>query len=323
MPAGTEGVLVSGGAMANLTALAAARTALGPGVAYMTDQVHASVARDLRTLGFPAAHVRVVESDAALRMPLDRLRAAVARDRRDGGRPRMVIASAGATNSGAVDPLPELAALCAAEGLWFHVDGAYGAAAAITPAGRQVLAGIERADSLVLDPHKWLFQPYDIGCTLVARRGALERCFAIDADYLRDVQAADGEVDFRSRSPEVSRRARALKLWMTFRTYGAERLREAVERGIALAEYAEAYLRDRPVDWEVVSPAQLGIVCFALRSPREGEHGRRARAIADHGYAAVSSTVLKGRGVLRLCTTNPLTTEDDIAGTIDRLARPA
>jgi glutamate/tyrosine decarboxylase-like PLP-dependent enzyme len=221
-----------------------------------------------------------------------------------------------------VDPLPELAELCKAEHMWFHIDGAYGAPAAITATGRRFLAGIELADSLVLDPHKWLFQPYDIGCTLVSRPSALERCFTLDAEYLRDVKASSGEVDFRNRSLELSRRARALKLWMTFRTYGVAKVRWAVEHGIALAEFAEQYLRARPAIWEVVSPAQIGIVCFALRDTTVEEHSRRAKAMADHGYAAVSTTTLKGRSVLRLCTINPLTTEEDIAGTIDRLARP-
>ncbi|WP_052389923.1 pyridoxal phosphate-dependent decarboxylase family protein [Belnapia moabensis] len=323
LPPGTEGVLVSGGSLANLTAFAAARTARGSGVAYLTDQAHASLPRSLRGLGFAQEQVRTLESDANLRMPPDALLAAIAKDRRAGRHPFMVVASGGTTNAGTIDPLPEIARICKAENLWFHVDGAYGAPAAATAQGRRCLAGIEHADSLVLDPHKWLFQPYDVGCVFVSRPGTLERCFALDAEYLRDVTADRGQVDFRDRSLELTRRARALKLWMTFRTYGCERLRAAIRRGIALAEFAEACLRGSPATWEVVVPAQIGIVCFALRNAGEGEHARRAKAVSDSGYAAVSSTMLKSRSVLRLCTINPLTTEDDIAGTIDRLARPA
>jgi glutamate/tyrosine decarboxylase-like PLP-dependent enzyme len=320
LPPGTEGVLVSGGSLANLTAFAAARAVYGPGVAYLTDQTHCSLVRDLHQLGFTRECIRKLDSDVNLRMPTYSLRAAIAEDRRAGRRPLMVVASAGTTNTGTVDPLPEIADLCSTEDMWFHVDGAYGAPAAITPRGRRYLAGMERADSLVLDPHKWFFQPYDVGCTLVARPGALERCFAIHPEYLKDVEAGRGEVDFRNRSLELTRRSRALKLWMTIRTYGVGRLRDAVQRGIELAEFAEACLRKHSEVWDVVVPAQIGIVCFALKNGRKGEHAARAKAVADSGYAAVSSTELKGRSVLRLCTINPLTTEHDIIGTIDRLA---
>ena len=185
MPDGTEGILVSGGSLANLTAFAAARAELGDGVVYLTDQTHSSIPRDLRTLGFPADRVRVLRSDRDLRMPVGELAAAVAADRAVGRRPLMVVATAGTTNTGTVDPLPRIADLCRAEDMWFHIDGAYGAPAALSATGGAALAGIERADSLVIDPHKWLFQPYDVGCVLVRRPGALERAFSIDAESSR------------------------------------------------------------------------------------------------------------------------------------------
>jgi glutamate/tyrosine decarboxylase-like PLP-dependent enzyme len=236
LPDGTEGVLVSGGSLANLTAIAAARAVCGPGVAYLTDQTHSCVVRDLRALGFAEDQVRVLPSDDACRMDVSDLRRAVETDRAQGRRPMLVIASAGTTNTGAVDPLPELADLCSQHDVWFHIDGAYGAPAAMTPQGRAVLAGMERADSLVVDPHKWLFQPYDVGCVLVRRPGALERAFTMNPEYLRDVLAADtGEVDFRNRSLELTRRSRAIKLWLTFRVYGRQRIQAAVQRGIERA----------------------------------------------------------------------------------------
>jgi glutamate/tyrosine decarboxylase-like PLP-dependent enzyme len=231
----------------------------------------------------------------------------------------MVIANAGSTNTGSVDPIPALAGLCRAEGLWLHVDAAYGGPAAFTDRGSRSLPGLDAADSLVLDPHKWLFQPYGIGCLLI-RPGLLEAGFGMTPEYLRDVQA-DGEVDFRDRGPELSRRARATKLWLSLRSYGMSRIGRAIDRGIELAEVAERHLRSRPAIWEVVSPAQLGIVCFALRGAVPGEAQQRAAQLADSGFACVSSTRLKGREVLRLCTINPLTTEADIAATLDRLAR--
>ncbi|RPI29633.1 MAG: aminotransferase class I/II-fold pyridoxal phosphate-dependent enzyme, partial [Actinomycetota bacterium] len=318
LPPGTEGIMTSGGSTANLTALAAARAVEGPGVCYLSDQTHASVARGLRVLGFPPGHIRVLPSDEGLRLPLAALTAAVRADAAAGERPGFVVATAGTTNTGAVDPLPEIADLCRAAGLWLHVDGAYGAAAALCDAGRRVLAGVERADSLVLDPHKWLFQPYDLGCAFVTRPGVLERAFTMTPEYLADVTGMAGEVDLRDRGLELSRRARGLKLWLTFRVHGVARLREAIAHGIGLAEHAERLVAGDP-HWEVVTPASLGIVTFALRGAGPEEHQARAAAIAASGYAAVTSTRVQGRPVLRICTINPRTTREDIAGTLARL----
>lgn len=318
LPAGTEGVLTSGGSLANLMALAVARRAAGPGVAYLSDQTHASIGRGLTALGFPADHIRVLPSDAGFRLDVAGLAGAIAVDRSAGRRPGFVIATAGTTNTGAVDPLVQLATLCKREELWLHVDGAYGAPAALCSRGRPALAGLDLADSLVLDPHKWLFQPYDIGCLLVRHAGALEQAFGMTPEYLTDADSARGEVDFRDRSLELSRRARALKLWLTFRIYGLDRVRAAIARGIMLAEYAE-HLLTTDSRWQVVTPAQLGIVTFALAHGDSDQHAMRADALARDGYAAVTATKLRGRSVLRLCTINPRTTEDDISSTLDRL----
>jgi glutamate/tyrosine decarboxylase-like PLP-dependent enzyme len=318
LPEGGEGILTSGGSLANLTGLAAARAVRGPGVAYLSDQTHASIARGLGALGFSREQVRIVPSDATLRLSAAAVAAAVREDRRGGLTPRFVVATAGTTNTGAVDRLGELAALGADEGLWLHVDGAYGAPAALCDEGRAALAGIELSDSLVLDPHKWLFQPYDVGCLLVRDPGVLERAFSMTPEYLVDVHARRGEVDFRSRGLELSRRSRALKLWLTFRTYGVDRIRAAIARGIALAEAAERLIGD-DARWEVVTPAQLGVVTFVRRGAGPADPALRAAALAAEGFAAVSSTTLHGRPVLRLCTINPRTTEADLAATLDRL----
>ena len=321
MPQGTEGVLTSGGSLANLTAVAAARAWGGQGVAYLTDQTHSVLRRGMVALGFPPEHIKTLATDENFRYPVDTLAAAVAEDRAAGRLPLMVVATAGTTNTGVVDPLHELADFCEREGLWFHVDGAYGAPAALCDAGRAPLAGVERADSLVLDPHKWLYQPVDIGCVLVRRPGALRRAFAVDAEYLKDVTSTEGPADFRDYSPELSRRSRALKLWLTFQVYGVGRIREAIAACLSLAEFAESLLREDEQRWEVVTPAQLGIVTFALRGADATVHEERAATLLRSGYAAVTTTKLKGRSVLRLCIINPLTTRADIAGTIDRLAR--
>ena len=171
LPGGTEGLLMSGGSLSNMTALAAARHTIGPGIAYMSDQTHASIRRALEALGFPTGDMRVLPSDDGLRLTAAAVREAVNRDRGEGRDPRFIIATAGTTNTGAIDELEGLAQLAADEALWFHVDGAYGAPAALCEPGRRALRGIERADSLVLDPHKWLFHPTTSAACSCAGRG--------------------------------------------------------------------------------------------------------------------------------------------------------
>jgi aromatic-L-amino-acid decarboxylase len=321
LPAGTEGALVSGGSVGTITALAAARTArldgrADPGaVVYLSDQAHASNARALDVLGFAPEQVRQLPTGAGHRLSAEAVREAAGADLAAGRRPFCVVATAGSTSSGAVDPLVQLADLCEAHGMWLHVDGAYGAAAMLCPERRGLLAGIERADSLVLDPHKWLFQPYEVGCVLVREPGLLERTFALDGPYLRDVTG--GEINFRDRSLQLTRGARALKLWLSVRVFGLAAFRDAVERGIALAEHAEAVLSARP-GWEIVTPAQLAIVCFR-RAGDDALQSRIAEAMVRDGFAAPSTTELGGRVALRLCTINPRTTAADVERTIERM----
>jgi glutamate/tyrosine decarboxylase-like PLP-dependent enzyme len=186
------------------------------------------------------------------------------------------------------------------------------------PGGAELLAGLERADSLVLDPHKWLFQPYEIGAVLMREPGLLARAFTLDGAYLRDT--GGGVVELRERSVQLTRGSRALKLWLSLRVFGLDAFRAAIARGIALAEHAEALLRARG-GWEVVSPAQLAVVCFRRHDHDDAQTDAMVRAMVADGYAAPSTTVLAGRTVARLCTINPRTTEADIAGTIERLER--
>jgi glutamate/tyrosine decarboxylase-like PLP-dependent enzyme len=302
-----------------LTALAAARAQLGSGVAYLSDQTHASIGRALTALGFSPEEMRVLASDERLRLTAAAVSEAVRTDRRRGRNPRFIVATAGTTNTGAVDELEGLAELAAAEGMWLHVDGAYGAPAALCPSGRAVLRGLELADSLVLDPHKWLFAPYDVGCLFVRRPGVLDRTFSMRPEYLADVRPDTAEVNFGDRGLELTRRSRALKLWLMLKVNGAARVRDAIERCIGLAEHAQRLLESDP-SWEVVTPAQLGIVTFAQRDWSAEEHSARAADLAADGFATVTSTVLRDRPVLRLCTINPLTTEADIEQTLRRLA---
>lgn len=327
LPAEAGGLFVSGGSMANVTALAVARRVRldddpSGAVLYYSEQTHSSIERGLRLLGFGPDQTRRLPTDAALRLDVDALRRAVREDRAAGRRPFCVVANAGTTNTGAVDPLPELADFCAAEGLWLHADGAYGAAAAISPRGRALLPGLERVDSLSLDPHKWLFQPFEIGCALVRDARLLRETFAVHPEYLRDTRVEGEELNFAERGVQLTRQFRALKLWMSLQVFGRESFAAAVDRGLEMAELAEAVLRDTP-GWEITTPAHLGIVSFRF-APGDGQdadalNSRIVEELYRDGFAFLSSTTLRGRTVLRLCTINPRTTEEDVRATVRRL----
>jgi glutamate/tyrosine decarboxylase-like PLP-dependent enzyme len=332
-PEASAGLFVSGGSMANLTALAVARDSklvgrMADGVAYVSDQTHSSVARALRVLGLASDQLRVLDCDDEYRLPVEPLERAIAADRAAGRVPFCVVANAGTTNTGAVDPLPALADLCAAEGIWLHVDAAYGGGALVSARGRDELRGIERADSLVLDPHKWLFQPIEIGCVLVRDGGLMADVFHTRPDYLRDVHRAGEEVHFADLGIQLTRGFRALKLWMSLQVFGLAAFRAAVDRGIENAELAERLLTASG-RWQIVAPARLGTVAFR-RAPTgraDSEADRVTRSLVEaslaDGWAFLSSTMLRGRPALRLCALNPRTTEADIRGTVERLERLA
>ena len=320
MPEQTEGVLVSGGSVGTLTALAAAAHDRAEdrdqATAYVSEHTHAAVAKAWRILGFNPANLRVLKADPSYRLQPSPIEAAIRLDRQAGLRPFALVGTAGTTSTGSVDPLSDLADIASYEGLWFHVDGAYGAPARLTPRGKDLLTGIERADSLVLDPHKWLFQPYEIGTVLIRHPGLLRHTFTLDGAYLRDTRT--GMVELRERGPQLTRSARALKLWLSLRVFGLDAFKQAIEHTIALAEYAEDELRRRG-GWEVVSPATLAIVCFKRSGHDDEQTDALVRAAVADGFAAPSTTVLDGRTVVRLCIINPRTTEADVAQTIDRL----
>ena len=228
-----------------------------------------------------------------------------------------MIANAGTTSTGAVDPLEALADFCQAEKLWLHADGAYGAAAVICERGREKLAGLERVDSLSLDPHKWLFQPWECGCVFVRDRQLLRSAFRVTADYLRDVHRETAEVNLGDYGIQLTRSFRALKLWLSIKTFGMAAFRKAVTRGFELAELAEYELRTK-TGWEILSPAQMGIVAFRFGTDDELQ-GRIVAEMLREGYAFLTSTKVKRATCLRLCTINPRTTDHDIVATVQRL----
>jgi len=323
-PETAGGLFVSGGSAANLTALHAARaTKLGDRIAnatiYFSDQTHYSVERALRVIGFAREQFRKIPSDDHFRLPLDRLREAIQSDKQAGLRPFCIIANAGTTNTGAVDPLPELGDLCAAEEMWLHADGAYGAATMICERGRQKLSGLERVDSLSLDPHKWLFQPFECGCVLVRDAAALKSAFQLMPEYMRDVHRNTEETNPADYGVQLSRGFRALKVWLSINAFGMAAFRDAVTRGFELAEFAESELRRRR-NCEILSPAEMAIVAFRFGKD-DALQTRLVEEMLRDGFAFLTSTTLKGVIALRLCTINPRTTEQDIVQTIDRLEK--
>jgi glutamate/tyrosine decarboxylase-like PLP-dependent enzyme len=336
LPATGGGIFVSGGSMANLSAIVTAReTRLGghdpKAVVYCSDQTHSSMAKGLRVLGFSREQRRTVATDDQFRLSIPALEAAIAADRAAGFRPFCVVANAGTTNTGAIDPLPGLADLCAREGLWLHVDGAYGAAAVLTERGKAALAGLERADSITLDPHKWLFQPYELGCLLVRDASLLRQAFRVEeddhADYLADVSKhIQEDVNFFERGIQLTRSFKALKLWLSMRAFGVSEFRRGVQVGFDRADLAERLLK-ADGRWEIVTPSQMGIVSFrwsdsalTMAQIEALTHATVERMRVD-GYASVMSTMLRGRAAFRLCPINPATTDAEITETVARLTR--
>jgi aromatic-L-amino-acid/L-tryptophan decarboxylase len=330
MPYGTAGVLVSGGSAANMTALLVARErAGGPSpstVMYVSDQAHLSLARAARAMGLRPEQVRVLPTDGRWRLLPGTVAEAVRADRQAGRIPLALCASAGSANTGAVDPLDELADVCAREQLWLHVDAAYGGFAALTETGRAALVGIDRADSVTLDAHKWFYQPLECGSVLVRDGALLEQTFAVNADYLSAHVTHDaGEINFANRGLQMSRGFRALKVWVAVQTFGVAAFRAAIQRNMELAEFAEALIRSR-AELALIAPATLGIVCFRREWPGcdEAETERRGLALMDSlersGAALVSSTRLAGRHVIRMCILNPASSEDHIRRVIEHFA---
>jgi glutamate/tyrosine decarboxylase-like PLP-dependent enzyme len=322
MPAGSGGLLTNGGSGATLTAIVAARhAAVGDDAArlprltlYTSDQAHSAVPRAAWIAGVPRANVRVLPTDAHFRLCVRSLRDAVAADRAAGLLPFAVVASAGTTNTGAVDPLPELADLCAAEGLWLHADAAYGGFAALTERGRALLEGLGRCDSVALDPHKWLFVPFECGCLLAREPGRLVDAFHIMPDYLRDVAPGEERVNFADYGEQLTRQSRALKVWLGVRTFGVAALRGEMDRAMDLAAYAEELVRAEP-SLEVTAPAQFGVLCFRVRGDDALNERVNARVNAT-GRFLVSSTRLRGAFTLRLCVLGFRTTAADVEGLI-------
>ena len=325
-PETAGGLFTSGGSAASLDGFVAAREAAGapmqPSV-YMSDQSHTALIRAATIVGVRPESVRMVPTDEHFRLDMNELRGMILEDRESGLTPIAICGNAGATNTGAIDPLDEIADYCESEEIWFHVDAAYGGFAILTDRGAELLKGLERADSIAMDAHKWLFQPFECGCLMVKDIRKLEGAFSVQPEYLQDTRWGRDHPNFGDRGLQLSRSFRALKVWMSVQTFGMAAFRRSIGQGIELAERAEAYIRESDV-LQIANPASLGVVCFRV-NPRTTElndeqleeinEAVQARVI-EEAVAMMSSTRLRGLYSLRLCILNHTTTWEDVRFTL-------
>jgi glutamate/tyrosine decarboxylase-like PLP-dependent enzyme len=322
------GIFTSGGSMANLTALVTARTVkcgddFSKAIIYLSDQAHSSNIKAIRVLGFRKEQIRIIPTDGEFKFSLNKLKNAIAKDRLEGLQPFCLIATAGTTNTGTVDPLSDIAKICKKEDIWFHIDGAYGGFAILSDDGKPLLKGIEKADSLTIDPHKWFFQPYEIGCLLIKNHKWLKGTFTEKPEYLRDIEGNTSEINFYDHGIELTRRFRALKFYMSVKTFGMGEFRKAISYNIKLAEAAENFLRKSP-NWEVISPATLAVINFRYNpignklseKKLDALNQRISKNVVESKEALLVTTVLNKQIVLRMCLINPRTTLDDVKETI-------
>jgi aromatic-L-amino-acid/L-tryptophan decarboxylase len=305
LPPTSQGVLTPGGSMSNLSAIVAARTAkfaerFLEGTMYVSAEVHHSIAKSARIAGLPRDSVRVVATDDALRMDPSSLRQAIAEDRTRGRTPFLVVASAGTINIGAIDPLADIAQVAEEEQLWFHVDGAYGGFFQLTERGRRALQGIERADSITLDPHKGMFLPYGTGCLLARDAEALRQAHEVRAHYLPRPSDDPGLPDFSSFSPELTRDFRGLRLWLPLHLHGVDAFVRALDEKLDLARFVHDQLDALP-ELEVPWPPQLSLVAFRPRNGTTEDAESLLDRINSSGRVWLSSAPIRGNTYVRIC----------------------
>ncbi|MER9403178.1 aspartate aminotransferase family protein [Mesorhizobium caraganae] len=332
MPASASGTLVSGGSMANIIGLTVARNTKAGidvrehGVAaiekplrfYGSDQIHSCHRKGMEALGLGNRALRRIASDASLRIDIAALRAAIAEDRAAGFKPACIIGNAGTVNTGAIDDLQALAKLAHEEDMWFHVDGCIGALIAIAPENAHRVAGIEWADSIALDPHKWLHAPFEAGCALVRDASAHRETFAVTPEYLESTPRglASGQW-LHDYGLQTSRGFKALKVWMALREHGVEKFGRLIDQNIAQGHYL-ANLIEAELALELTAPTSINIVCFRYRAERLDSE--RAKALnteimlrlQEEGIAAISDTTVQGRHCLRVAINNHRTRREDL-----------
>jgi aromatic-L-amino-acid decarboxylase len=340
-PAGASGMLVSGGSIANLVGLTVARNVKAgidireEGVAalarplrfYGSDQIHSCHRKAVETLGLGNRALRRIASDSEFRIDLSALEAAIAQDRAEGLQPACIIANAGAVNTGAIDDLEALAALAAKEDLWLHVDGCIGALLAIAPRGRRLVAGLQHADSLALDPHKWLHAPFDVGCCLVRDAAAHRKTFATMPEYLQPAPRGLATGDWLHEfGLQTSRGFRALKVWMSLKEHGVEKFGRLIDQNIDQAQYLARLIEGEP-RLHLMAKAPIDIVCFRYDPHDLDEAAVKALNVEimlrlqENGTAVLSDTTLRGRHCLRAAICNHRTRYADIDLLVDEILR--
>jgi glutamate/tyrosine decarboxylase-like PLP-dependent enzyme len=345
-----NGLLTSGGSLANLTAILMAHRTRATGnvsatglwnssarpLIYASSEVHMSIPKAADVLGIGRDQVRLIPVDDRFRLDVRALRKAIQTDLDSGFKPFCIVGSAGTVNTGAVDPLSEIADVAEEFGLWFHVDGAYGALAALDRSKQGLFKGIERADSISLDPHKWLYTPLDCGCLLFRDERLARKAFSADeADYIKvHEQEPDESFAFWDYGIELSRRFRALKIWMTLRYYGTRRIAAAIADDNLLAQYLSEQVNGAD-DFELLAQVELSICCFRYLPANLRESGnsnaaalddfntRLMHAIQRGGDAYLSNATVNGKFALRICITNFRTSRADIDTTLEVIRKTA
>src|SRR5262249_1559054 len=301
-----------------------------PLTVYASQDVHASVDKAMMILGMGRDQLHKIEVRDDFTIDLDAPEKQVSEDRDSGYHPICVVGVAGTTNTGAVDPLNALADFCQGQGLWFHVDAAYGGPAARTEIAGKVFQGLERADSVVVNPHKWLYVPAEAACILVREAAALRHTFQVVADYLkreREEEAGTGvPLDFKDYGPQLHRNFRALKVWMTFKAYGATKLRAAIESNIEIMRYLANRI-DKSRDFVRLAPVPLSVVCFQYRTRNASKHrdqqylnelnNRLLETLEKDGRVFLSGTTIHGKRALRACSVNHRLRPEDVDFLLD------
>jgi len=322
------GIFTSGGSMANLTALVTARTQkcgedFSKAIIYMSDQTHSSNIKAIRTIGFRKDQIRIIPTDQEFKISINKLKNEIAKDRLKKLTPFCIIANAGTTNTGTIDNLIEIASICKTEDIWMHVDAAYGGATILSKEYAHLLKGIDKADSITVDPHKWFFQPYEMGCLIVRNAKWLRTTFTEKPEYLKDVEGNESEINFFDHGIQLTRRFRALKFYMSIKTYGLGHFREAITYNIDLAIALEYKLR-KSDQWEIVAPASIGIINFRYNPIAQKLDEKTldeanlniSKGVMAQQKAHMVTTTLMGQVVLRMCLINPRTTMTHLEETI-------
>ena len=319
------GVLTTGGSLANFTALVTARRTKLPedflsGVLYCSNQTHHSVMKAANLAGFSSRNIRILSSDEHFKIVPSELKKQITEDRRAGLQPFMVIASAGTTNTGSIDPLVELGDICRHEDLWYHVDGAYGGAFILTPAGKHLLKGIEAADSITLDPHKGLFLPYGTGCILVKDRNKLISAHEMRGDYMPDLDRERAHLDPLSLSVELSREHRGLKIALPLILHGVQAFADALVEKLELSQVLYEALIKTP-ELEILNKPELTTIAFRMIGREDSENKAFMDAINAGGKVFLSGTVLNEKFALRVSILSHRTHAAEVESVISEIQR--